>query len=96
MKNLKPDAVSVPSDAIPKIRHVMRKLYAIQFRWPVTSSPSQYYGAELAVLHRTLAAAAAAKANTPTPKTAAAPVSTHVPSPTPVPSLYKKPILTFG
>jgi hypothetical protein len=50
--------VIVPSvEIVAKVRHIMRKLYVVQFRWPILHQPTTTYGAEFAVLHRTLAAA---------------------------------------
>ncbi|KAF9511580.1 hypothetical protein BS47DRAFT_1394971 [Hydnum rufescens UP504] len=54
MRDLRPAADTVPLGVLPRIRHIMRKLYTIQFRWPI-NLPKGTYGAELAVLHRTLA-----------------------------------------
>jgi [histone H3]-trimethyl-L-lysine4 demethylase len=85
MKTLKPNAHSVPIGVLSRIRHVMRKLYTIQFRWPMNHQHVTTYGAELAVLHRTLAAKPLAH---DAPKA-------HAPIPLPTTYNYQKPKLTF-
>lgn len=85
MKTLKPTAHSVPVGVLPRIRHIMRKLYAVQFRWPMNQQHLTTYGAELAVLHRTLAAKPLANE---APKA-------HSQLPLPTTYNYQKPKLTF-
>ncbi|KAF8313245.1 hypothetical protein DL93DRAFT_1185349 [Clavulina sp. PMI_390] len=48
-------ALSAPPRTVETIRHTMRKLYVIQFRWPMTSQGvATFYGSELAIIHRNL------------------------------------------
>ena len=84
MRELRPRADTVPLGILPRIRHIMRKLYTIQFRWPI-NMPKGTYGAELAVLHRTLAIKPLGPAPVPPPAPPPLP---------PVPPL-RKPNLTF-
>lgn len=63
----------------------MRKLYVIQFRWPTNQQPSTTYGAELAVLHRTLAAKPVGNDS----------IKSHSPLALPNTYNYEKPKLTF-
>jgi hypothetical protein len=85
MKTLKPSALYVPIGVLSRIRHIMRKLYTVQFRWPMNQQQLTTYGAELAVLHRTLAAKPIAHEG-PTP---------HAQLPIPMTYNYQKPKLTF-
>ncbi|KAF8341476.1 PLU-1-like protein-domain-containing protein [Cantharellus anzutake] len=54
LRQIRPVSAADTTKVIPQIRHIMRKLYVIRFRINV-NKPKSNYGAELAVLHRSLA-----------------------------------------